>query len=119
MHISTAGKLLPGAIGYVSQSRVITSIYQWNLIILIFQSDEYENSLRKDLLLTKKRQLLVSGIVINDEEVEQAYKRNFEKIELEYVFFDPKAFFEKTNVTDDQLRTYYQKNKEQFKSLNK
>jgi len=80
---------------------------------------EYENSLRKDLLLNKKRQLLVSGVIINDVEVEQEYKRNFEKIELDYVFFDPQAFFEKTNITDDQLMTYYQNNKEQFKSLNK
>ena len=53
---------------------------------------EYENSLRKDLLLTKKRQFLVSGVIINDEEVEQAFKRNFEKIELDSLFFDPQFF---------------------------
>ena len=46
---------------------------------------EYENSLRADILLTKKQQLIGAGLVINDREVEQAYRRDFEKIEVDYV----------------------------------
>ena len=80
---------------------------------------EYENSLRKDILLGKKRQSLVSGVVINDIEVDQAYKRNYEKTKLEYVFFDPQLFYKQTNVSDDQLMSYYQNNKDNFKTLNK
>ena len=80
---------------------------------------EYENSLRKDILLTKKREYLVSGIIINDEEVEQAFIRNFEKIELDYVFFDPQSFLEAIDANEDQARDFYQKNKNKFQSLNK
>ena len=80
---------------------------------------EYENSLRKDILLKKKREFLISGIIVNDEEVEQAFRRNFEKIELDYVFFDPQAFMEETETNKNEAIDYYQKNKNKFKSLNK
>ena len=79
---------------------------------------EYENSLRADILLNKKKQLLVAGLVINDTEIEQAYRRNFEKIKLEYVFFDPLVFLEKTEVNENQLREYFQKHSKDFKTNN-
>ena len=44
---------------------------------------EYENSLRADILLTKKQQLIGAGLVINDREVEHAYRMDFEKIASE------------------------------------
>jgi len=79
---------------------------------------EYENSLREDILLNKKKQLLTSGIFINDTEINQAYKRNFENIEVEYVFFDPQIFINNINVNDSQLRKYHQDNPHKFKTLN-
>lgn len=80
---------------------------------------EYENSLRSDILLNKKKQLLTAGLIINDKEVEQAYRRYFEKIELDYVFFDPKFFLENTKINDSEIRNHYQKHKDKFKTLNK
>jgi peptidyl-prolyl cis-trans isomerase D len=79
---------------------------------------EYEASLRADILLTKKQKLLSTGLVINDTEVEQAFRRNFEKIEVEYVYFDPSIFVEKTTASDAELRTYLQDNPQKFQTLN-
>ena len=80
---------------------------------------EYEASLRADILLTKKQQLLGTGLVISDNEVEQTFRRNFEKIEVEYVYFDPQVFVEKTTAEDAELRKYLQDNPQNFQTLNK
>ena len=79
---------------------------------------EYENSLRADILLTKKQQLIGAGLVINDREVEQAYRRDFEKIEVDYMYFDPQVFIDKTNIDESELRQYHIENPDKFKTLN-
>ena len=79
---------------------------------------EYEGSLRADLLLAKKQQLLGTGLVISSREVEQAYRMDFENIEVEYVFFDPKLFLNKTTVNQVDLRKYHQENPDEFQTLN-
>jgi peptidyl-prolyl cis-trans isomerase D len=50
--------------------------------------------------------------------VEQAYQRNFEKIEVEYVYFDPQSFVEKTSANDAELRKHLQDNSQDFQTLN-
>jgi len=79
---------------------------------------EYENSLRADILLTKKQKLIGAGLVINDREVEQAYRRDFEKIEVDYVYFDPQVFIDQTNANESELRQFHSENSDQFKTLN-
>ena len=79
---------------------------------------EYEGSLRTDLLLSKKQQLLGTGLVISSTEVEQAYRMNFENIEVEYVFFDPQIFIDKTTVNQVDLRRYHQEHPDEFQTLN-
>ena len=79
---------------------------------------EYENSLRKDILLTKKQNMIGSGLVVNDREVEKAYRRDFERIEVDYVYFDPKFFIDQTNTDESELRQYHLENQGQFKTLN-
>ena len=79
---------------------------------------EYEGSLRADLLLAKKQQLLGTGLVISSREVEQAYRMDFEEIEVEYVFFDPQIFIDKTTVNEADLRMYHQEHPDEFQTLN-
>ncbi len=79
---------------------------------------EYENSLRADILLTKKQQLIGAGLVINDREVEKAYRRDFEKIEVDYIYFDPQVFIDQTNTDESELKQYHLENPDQFKTLN-
>ena len=79
---------------------------------------EYEASLRADILLKKKQHSLGTGLVINDNEVEQTFRRNFEKIEVEYVYFDPNIFIEKISADDAELIEYLQDNPQKFQTLN-
>ena len=77
---------------------------------------EYEGSLRADLLLAKKQQLLGTGLIISSTEVEQTYRTDFEEIEVEYVYFDPNLFIKKTTVNEADLRIFYQEHPEEFQT---
>jgi len=77
---------------------------------------EYEGSLRADLLLAKKQQLLGTGLIISSREVEQTYRIDFEEIEVEYVYFDPNLFIKKTTVNEADLRIFYQEHPEEFQT---
>jgi peptidyl-prolyl cis-trans isomerase D len=79
---------------------------------------EYENSLREDILLSKKERLLSSGLVINDNEIDQAFRREYEKIEVEYIYFDPQSFTKKINIEETELRKYHQDHPHEFQTLN-
>ncbi len=79
---------------------------------------EYENSLREDILLSKKERLLSSGLVINDNEIDQAFRREYEKIEVEYIYFDPQSFTKKINIEETELRKYHQDHPQEFQTLN-
>jgi hypothetical protein len=56
--------------------------------------------------------------VISSREVEQAYRMDFEEIEVEYVFFDPQIFIDKTTVNQVDLRRYHQEHPDEFQTLN-
>ena len=99
--------------GYFDYSTYETVLSQNRIV-----RHEYENSLRKDILLSKKERLIGAGLVINDREVEKAFKRDFEKIEVDYVYFDPEVFFDQTNADKSELRQYHQENPNKFKTLN-
>jgi len=77
---------------------------------------EYEGSLRADLLLAKKQQLLGTGLIISSREVEQTYRIDFEEIEVQYVYFDPNLFIKKTTVNEADLRIFYQEHPEEFQT---
>ena len=77
---------------------------------------EYEGSLRADLLLAKKQQLLGTGLIISSREVEQTYRIDFEEIEVEYVYFDPNLFIKKTTINEADLRIFHQEHPEEFQT---
>ena len=56
--------------------------------------------------------------MISSREVEQAYRMDFENIEVEYVFFDPNLFLNKTTVNQVDLRKYHQEHPDEFQTLN-
>ena len=78
---------------------------------------EYESSLRTDLLLQKKQQLLGAGLVLSENEVEAAYKSDYEKTEVDFLHFDPRAFRGKTTADENELIAFHKENPDKFQTL--
>jgi peptidyl-prolyl cis-trans isomerase D len=79
-------------------------------------TEEYEESVRLDLLLQKKQQLLTAGIIISERDVEQRFQLQNEKLEVRTLQLSPQVFLDEVNVSEKQAQQYYQDNSDEFQT---
>jgi len=75
----------------------------------------YETQLMEDLLVRKQQAALAAGLFITDTEVEERFKVENEKVEVEYLYFDPQRFPHTAAIAADDLKQYYEKNPNRFR----
>ena len=75
---------------------------------------QFENNMRSGLALNALESLAIEGGVVSPIEVETEYKRRNDKIKLEYLGFDPTVLAGTVKPTPEQLKAYYDKNKNFF-----
>ena len=79
-------------------------------------ADEFEEMQRRDLLVGKARDGIQKNVAVSDADVEQEYRDNQEKIDLEVVRVAPAAFEGQVRVTDAELTAFLEPRKEEFRS---
>jgi peptidyl-prolyl cis-trans isomerase D len=77
--------------------------------------DEFEQQLRRSLVVQKLRAALTDWVHLGDAEVDREFKNRNEKVKLELVVFTPDKFRAGLTATDPEIATYFDKNKEQFR----
>ncbi len=75
---------------------------------------EYEQRVRDDLLLTKYQRNQIAGVIVGKAEVEQRYRIENEKAEVDYVYIDPAKVTLPRPPTQAELKAYYDAHPEQF-----
>jgi len=75
---------------------------------------EFEDSLRTQLLNNKLRDFVTAGVTVADSDVEQEYRKRTEKVKLDYFVVAPTDLEKQVNLSDQDLRAYYEKNKTQY-----
>jgi peptidyl-prolyl cis-trans isomerase D len=88
------------------------------LQVLAYQrldSDQFEAMQRSELISTKVREQLQAGVAVTDADIEEEFRNNNEKINLNFVSLTPSAFEKKVKVTDDALATYFAEQQEVFR----
>ncbi|MEC8285304.1 MAG: SurA N-terminal domain-containing protein, partial [SAR324 cluster bacterium] len=65
-------------------------------------TEDYEESIRLDLLLQKKQQLLTAGIIISERDVEQRFQLQNEKLEVRTLQLLPQVFLDEVSVSEEQ-----------------
>src|SRR5499433_4002615 len=81
--------------------------------------EEYENERRNDITARKVRDFIVSPAQVSDREVEEKYKRDNTKVEVVYAAIDRDKIRSKFNPTEQDLRSYYDAHKDEFKADDK
>jgi len=76
--------------------------------------EEFEASVRDDILMEKLRSFVGAGVTVTDKEVEDEYRKRNEKAKLDYIVIDPTKLEAKVTATDQELRDYYEKNKTKY-----
>lgn len=78
--------------------------------------ETFEPTHRETLRQTRVRELVLNNIKVTDMEARAWYTENATQVSIYYLFADPDQFQDIT-PTQDQIQTYYDKNKESYKSL--
>ncbi len=75
---------------------------------------EFESEVKTALLQQKFQQLVTDGITASDDEVRDEFRRENEKIKLDYVLIKPEDLQPKIEASDADLAAYFDKNKAQY-----
>jgi len=78
--------------------------------------NEFEQNIRTNLLLLKLQNLALEGTIVTPREVEQEYHRKNDKVKVDYVAWTPKDLRSQVNVTPDEIQTFYNQNKSEFRT---
>ncbi len=78
--------------------------------------EEFEEQLRRSLVIQKLRGALTDWMKAGDAEVDEEFRKRNEKVKLELVVFSADKFREGLAASDAEVAAYYEKNKEQFRS---
>ena len=75
---------------------------------------EFEESQRESLLLEKIENFIKSNVKISAGEIDEAFKKNNERVKLDYTKFSKNHFKSYKNVTQEEIKSFYKKNKIRF-----
>jgi peptidyl-prolyl cis-trans isomerase D len=79
----------------------------------------YENDVRNDITSRKVRDFIVSPTQVSDREVEEKYKNDNTKVDVVYATLDRDKIRSKFIPTEQDLRSYYDAHKDEFKAGDK
>ncbi len=76
---------------------------------------EYEDSLRKDLLVRKEAQKLIGNINVSEDEIKSSYLSEYGRRSYQYAVVDAAKYKKGIKISKSELTDYYNKYKEQFR----
>lgn len=75
---------------------------------------EFEEGVRKQLMIRKLLDSVAPEIVLTDTQLKQEYQKRNEKITLQYVLFSASDYGKNALVSDDEIKKFYEQHKAQF-----
>ncbi|NVN90489.1 MAG: SurA N-terminal domain-containing protein [Desulfuromonadales bacterium] len=94
-------------------------LYQQLLKSNRMTTDDFEEGQKKELIIKKARQAIKDKVVVSDEEALNLFRKENDKIDLEYVTFAPADVIKEIKPTEAELKEYLQKNQDDFKTAEK
>ncbi|MDH4065323.1 MAG: peptidylprolyl isomerase, partial [Acidobacteriota bacterium] len=80
-----------------------------------FTTTEFEDNIRRALMIDKLRGAIAGWVFVNDNEVADEYRRRNEKVKLDVVPVTADAFRSQVSVTDADLTAHFDQNKETYR----
>ncbi len=90
--------------------------YERSLRLNRMTPDEFEQSQRENLLISKAVSLIkTNGGKVSDEEVLDTYLFENERVDLTFLKIAPDSFKSQVNANDIEMKDYYEKHREEFR----
>jgi peptidyl-prolyl cis-trans isomerase D len=76
---------------------------------------EFEANVKKQILLTKLRNLVLEATIVTPDEIEAEYRRRNEKIKIDYVSFSSDKFRSQVTLKPEEIQAYFNANRTAFR----
>lgn len=80
---------------------------------------EFESDLRRQILVTRLRNIAIEGTVVSQAEIDAAYKKKYEKIKVEWTLLKPDMYSKEVQPSEQDLKQYYDANKAAYNTPEK
>lgn len=104
---SMLGNILQGGF---DKERYTAFLAQQNMTVA-----DFEGNVRKQMLLTKLRNIVLEGVVVTPDEIEAEYRRRNEKVKLDYISFSTESLKKQVTVAPADLEKFFNTNKAAFR----
>ncbi|MBU1998018.1 MAG: peptidylprolyl isomerase, partial [Candidatus Omnitrophica bacterium] len=87
------------------------------LLKYVFGSNprSFEEEIRQNLAISKLYDLITKSVMVAEKETKDEYRKNNEKLSIEYIRNSPEEYIKDVVATDWQMNDYYNKNSLEFK----
>jgi peptidyl-prolyl cis-trans isomerase D len=79
--------------------------------------ETYERNIRDGIAQEKLKAFVTSAVRVSDDEVQEDYKRKNTSLDVNYVVISADKLAEKIQVSDEELKKYYEEHKTDFRIL--
>ena len=69
---------------------------------------------RNQVILRKMQSAVLGSVVVTPKDIEDEYRKKYEKMKIQYVAFPPAKFRDQAKPTDEEVRKFYDTNKASF-----
>ena len=77
--------------------------------------ETFEDEIRSEIAQEKLRAFVTASVNVSDREIEEEYKRRNTSFSVSYVTMTPDKLAEKIQPSDDELRSYYESHKNDYR----
>jgi len=77
--------------------------------------EAYEETLRKDILVSKMENLIKNAVEVTKQEIEKEYAYRNTTAVIKYLSIDPNKYRSKVSFKDEDLKAFFEENKEDYR----
>jgi peptidyl-prolyl cis-trans isomerase D len=94
---------------FVGKEAYAAMLAQQNMTI-----EQFENDLKRDVMVTRLRDIAIEGTIVTQAEIEAAFRKKNEKIKIEYVRLTADKYKGESQPTTQELQDFYKANSARY-----
>lgn len=80
---------------------------------------QFENEVRRQVLVSRLRNVVLEGVIVSPQEIEQEYRQRADKVALDYVKIGSEQYRSQVQVSPEEIKAHYDKNRAGFQTPEK
>src|SRR5215469_7105670 len=77
---------------------------------------EFESDLRRQILVTRLRNIAIEGTVVSQAEIAAEYKKKYDKVKVAWTLLKPDTYAKEVEPNEQDLKQYYEANKAAYQT---